>query len=130
MVLEYLPGTHTLQADFPAKILYFPASHPSHCPPSAPVNPASHTQSVCSSLPSAELDWAKHGWHTSETAATAVENCPMPQFMHALASIAVWNVPAAHAVHSRPPSPKKPALHTQSVFFVLASAALELGRQD
>jgi len=43
-VVEYWPGKHTAQVSFPDEILYLPASHATHGPPLAPVNPALQIQ--------------------------------------------------------------------------------------
>ena len=44
----------------PAVSLYLPATHAVHSPPSGPVYPALHLQSVNVSLPAVELEFAGH----------------------------------------------------------------------
>jgi hypothetical protein len=51
-VLEYESAGHSVHAADPGLDLYDPARHPEHGPPSGPVYPASHTQSVMRALPS------------------------------------------------------------------------------
>eukprot|EP00961_Rhodomonas_salina_P218340 2950370-Rhodomonas_salina.1 len=50
----------------PLITLKLPASHAAHCPPSGPVYPALHRQSVTTPLPVSELDRfpAGHAMHT------------------------------------------------------------------
>jgi hypothetical protein len=53
---ELVPSGHVEQPPVPDTALYVPASHALHAtPPEVAVYPATHTQSVTSSLPSAEL---------------------------------------------------------------------------
>jgi len=44
-VREYFPATQLLHAADPNAILYFPATHKAHGPPSGPVDPALQVQS-------------------------------------------------------------------------------------
>ena len=41
----------SVQPALPGSVLYFPAAHVVHAPPSGPEKPATHTQSVAASLP-------------------------------------------------------------------------------
>ena len=59
-VVEYLPLLHSVQASEPVLILYFPATHAVHVPPSLPVKPASQMQSMRSLLPSGAMELAGH----------------------------------------------------------------------
>ncbi len=43
---EYLPSLHPVHATVPVTVLYFPAAHAAHVPPSGPVNPRLQTQLV------------------------------------------------------------------------------------
>ena len=53
---EYLPAPQSRHAAEPVPILYFPAPHAVHAPPSGPEKPATHTQSVGASLPVAACE--------------------------------------------------------------------------
>ena len=50
--VEYCPAAQLLQTASPAAILYFPATHLTHEPPSRPVEPALQVQAVETELPS------------------------------------------------------------------------------
>mgnify|MGYP007083791800 CR=1 FL=1 len=60
---EYCPATQLLHAADPNTILYFPATHEVHGPPSGPVEPALQVQSVETKLPVRELEFAGHCMH-------------------------------------------------------------------
>eukprot|EP00960_Hanusia_phi_P064838 765933-Hanusia_phi.AAC.2 len=49
-----------MQVDDPITLLYFPVGHASHGPPSAPVYPLLHLQSVIMSLPESEFENTGH----------------------------------------------------------------------
>ena len=51
---EYLAASHSVQATDPLVALYLPAAHARQAPPSGPVYPALHLQSVMSPLPTAD----------------------------------------------------------------------------
>ena len=57
--VEYLPTSHVVQGSDPDKALYLPASQLKHGPPSLPVKPAMHLQSVIDSLCSSA--WLQDG---------------------------------------------------------------------
>ena len=76
--------------------LNVPATHAAHAPPSAPLQPAWHTQLVRATLPGAEL-------------------APAAQVLHAAEPEAFLNVPAGQSVHVCPSAPVAPGLHRQSV---------------
>ena len=59
-VVEYLPLWHSVQSSEPVPILYVPATHAVHVPPSLPVWPASQIQSASSLLAAGELELAGH----------------------------------------------------------------------
>ena len=73
-----------------------PAPHAAHGPPSGPVYPALHIQSIPASLPTALMEFAG-------------------QFTHAALPVSTLNFPATHAVHAPPSAPVKPAAHLQFV---------------
>jgi len=72
-VVEYLPAPQSMQAALPTPVLYLPAPQSTHVPPSSPVQPALHVQSVCASLASGALEFGGHPWHTLDAAPTTVE---------------------------------------------------------
>ena len=90
---ELVPSGHSEHSPTPVVALYSPASHAVHSTPSyVALYPTTHSQSVKSSLPDAELVPAGH-----------VEQFPAP---------AAEKVPASHASHSLLPSFEKvPAAH-------------------
>ena len=82
------------------------SEHPTHAPPSGPEYPASHTQSVNSSLPAAELECKGHRLQLSDPAVAL-------------------NVPAVHSLHATPfESAVYPGRHAQSVSSLLPAAEL------
>jgi len=93
---ELVPSGHVKHSPAPVPALYLPASHAVHgTPPDKAVYPATHTQSVKSSLPAAELVCEGH-------------EVQFPDPVTAL------NVPASHAAHPPPPAPVNPAEHWHS----------------
>ena len=123
--MEYFPARQLLHAASPDAVLYFPAAHAVHAPPSGPVDPALQAQAVASLLAAGASERVGHHWHTSETAPTAVEYCPATQLLHAAGPDAILYVPATHTVHVPPWTPAKPALQIQSIASLLASGAYE-----
>jgi len=91
----------------PAASLYVPATHAVHSPPSGPVCPALHLQSVRASLPVADVELDDG------------------QAMHPALPAASLYVPATHAVHSPPSGPVYPALHLQAVTLSFPAADVE-----
>ena len=61
---EIFPGLHSKQSNDPFTALYFPSSHISHGPPSGPVNPATHAQSVMLLLPASDVAFEAHSVHS------------------------------------------------------------------
>ena len=55
-VIRYLPAPQSVQPALPAAVLYLPAMHAVHVPPSGPEKPATHTQSVAASLPGVDCE--------------------------------------------------------------------------
>lgn len=80
----------------PESVLYFPAAHGAHSPPSGPVKPASQTQSVTVVLAWGDVLPPGHWVHSEEP------------------ELALY-VATAHGVHSPPSGPVKPITHWQSV---------------
>jgi hypothetical protein len=60
MADECLPSAQSVHAAEPVNILYFPATHASHVPPSGPVNPRLHTQLVSAVDPATDCESAGH----------------------------------------------------------------------
>jgi hypothetical protein len=131
-----------MQAPSPAALLYSPAPHAVHAPPSAPVQPALQVQFVILMLAIGESELAGQPWHSnSPIADTALLYFPVSQFEHGPPSGHTitghqhadapsseyeipmhWmhgsdpgnalNVPAGHGAHTSPKG-MCPALHTQ-----------------
>ena len=118
-VLEYLPLPQSVQSSEPVPILYVPATHAVHVPPSLPVKPASQMQSVRSLLAWGASELAGHASHTSDVAPTVDEYLPLPQSVHVSEPVLILYFPATHAVQVPPSLPVKPALQVQSVWTVL-----------
>ncbi len=55
-VVEYAPAPQSRHVEAPVIILYFPASHAAHLPPSGPVYPGLHRQLVRRLIPLIELE--------------------------------------------------------------------------
>jgi len=58
-----MPAAHAVHVALPDAVLYLPATHSEHEPPSGPVEPALHVQSVETKLPDGELEFAGHCMH-------------------------------------------------------------------
>ncbi len=70
----------SVQAADPVGVLYFPATHAAHGPPSGPVDPVLQVQLVKAALPAGELEFDGQAMHVELAAApTAVEYVPTPQ---------------------------------------------------
>ena len=91
-VLKYFPTSHSKQDAEPSTSLYLPAPHAKQGPPSCPVYPALHLQSVTSSLPICETVLLGHSEHAAD---------PGP----------VLNLPSEHQSHGPPSGPVEPAAH-------------------
>ena len=89
------------QALDPDALLYLPASHSMHRPPSGPVEPALHLHAAKAVLCSFELE-------------------PAGQLLQSAAPVVLLYLPASHAVHVPPSAPDKPALQVQFVIVTLA----------
>ena len=105
-VTEYVVIPQPVHAALPLLVLYLPATHPEHTPPSGPVNPALHTQAAIAELDTPELEFATHDTHVAEAVApTASEYVPTPQSMHTALPPLVLYFPATHAEQTPPSGP-------------------------
>jgi ABC-type cobalt transport system substrate-binding protein len=115
-VVEYVPAPQSVHAAAPVDVLYFPAAHAVHVPPSGPVEPVLQVQLVEAALPASELESDGQALHVVLAAAfTVVEYVPAPQSVHAAAPVDVLYFPATHAVHVPPSGPVEPVLQVQLV---------------
>jgi hypothetical protein len=103
---EYLPASHSAQAAEPGELLYLPAPHASHAPPSGPVYPALHWHLA---LPAALPEKAGHAVHPVEPGDALY--VPSQQPVHSLEPGESLYLPAPHATHAPPSGPEYPALH-------------------
>ena len=126
-ISEYLPTTQSVHGKDPAPVLYFPATHNWHPPPSGPVAPALHVQAVETGLPAAENEFTGHAEHvTSEVAAEESEYFPGSQSVQGPTPSDSLCLPAAQCVHAPPSGPEYPALQRQSAKASLAAGEIEL----
>jgi len=95
------------QATLPGDALYVPAAHPTHRPPSAPVQPATQRQAASVLLLAGE---------------TVCAGQPRQPALPG----SVLYVSAAHPAHAPPLAPCHPALHTQAVTARLLAGEREL----
>ena len=119
---EYFPAGQVVHGAAPASGLYFPAAHGAQGPPSAPLCPAPHLQSVTRVLPLGEL--ADSG-QLEQAPAPGAEYFPAGQVVHAAAPASGLYFPAAHGAQGPPSAPLCPAWHLQSVARVLPLGELE-----
>ena len=84
-------------------VLYVPAVHAVHRPPSGPEEPVLHVQLVKAELPAGELEFVGQVMHV--ITATAVEYVPAPQSVQLADPVDVLYFPATHAVHVPPLGP-------------------------
>ena len=101
-VVEYAPAPQSRHVEAPVIILYFPASHAAHIPPSGPVYPGLHRQLVRRLLPLRESECSGQLSHTSTSAEpkTALY-VPAPQSIQlpaAEAPVLVRYLPASQLV--------------------------------
>ena len=99
-----------MQAPSPAALLYSPAPHAVHAPPSGPRQPALQVQLLKTVLCSGELDSAG-------------------QLLQLTAPDTLLYLPAPHAVHAPPSDPDQPALQVQLLKAVLCGGELEFAGQ-
>jgi hypothetical protein len=113
---EYKPTPQSVHATLPLLVLYFPATHPKHTPPSGPVNPALQVQAAITELDAAELEFNGHDTHVAEAVApTVTEYEPTPQSVHATLPLTVLYLPATQSEHD-PSGPVFPEAHTKTQF--------------
>lgn len=124
--IEYVPVKQFVHAALPLMVLYFPATHEVHRPPSEPVKPALQTQAATAELVFGEFEFAGHARHVEASVApTAMEYVPAKQSVHATLPLIVLYFPATQEVHRPPSGPVKPALQTQALTAELAVGELE-----
>jgi hypothetical protein len=89
---EYVLAMQSVQPALPGFALYVPAPQAAHAPPSGPEKPATHTQSLCASLPVAACEELGQVWQVPP----AVEYVLTLQSRHC--SPDVVDLPAIHCV--------------------------------
>jgi len=100
MLVEYLPAPQSVHATEPVVVLYFPAAHAKHVPPSGPVNPRLQTQSVSASLPMTDCELEGQLRQVlAVVAPVVVEYLPAMQSEHSSKFKPVLYFPATHAMH-------------------------------
>lgn len=108
-VAENVPAAQSVHAKLPLLVLYWPAAHAEHGPPSAPVYPALQAQAAAAELALGELELVAQGVH------------------RALPVVDLYD-PMVHAVHGPEVSPfihVYPTLHVHA-----ATAELGLGESE
>ncbi len=116
----------SVHVTLPLVVLYLPATHPEHIPPSGPVNPALQVQAAMTELDSAELEFAGHDTQTVEAVApTATKYEPTPQSVHATLPLVVLYFPVIQVEHTPPSGPVNPALHVQAEMTELDTTEFE-----
>jgi len=124
---EYVPAPQDVHPAVPLAILYVPAAHGEHTPPSGPVDPALQVQSATASLELGELELPGHVRQAAAAvAADVAEYVPTPQDVHPALPLAILYVPAAHGEHTPPSGPVNPALQVQAVIAELKLGELKL----
>jgi len=83
----------------PVLILYFPATHSAHVPPSSPCVPALHIQALASLLAAGAFVFTGHPTQVFVTAATMAEYWPATQLVHIAFPGAILYLPYTHAAH-------------------------------
>jgi hypothetical protein len=73
VLVEYVPAPQSAHAALPLAILYFPATHAAHGPPSGPVKPILQAQALIAELPPGELVPAGHETHTFDDCVATVK---------------------------------------------------------
>ena len=114
---------HPWQTPDPSVLLYLPASHASHGPPSGPDQPALQVQSAEAVLCAGEFEFAGHAEQVDEP--VVFEYVPLSQTLQTAFPLTSLYLPASHAVQFPPFCPKKPALQEQLVFDTLPDGAFE-----
>ena len=109
----------------PRALLYVPAAHITHVPPSGPYDPALQIQSVFSPLPAGESDRTGHAWHVLSVAPDSVEYSPGLQLVHGVVPASILYVPGTQTSHLPPSGPLVPALHVHNSMSYLPSLLFE-----
>ncbi len=95
---EYVPTPQDVHPALPLAILYVPAAHGEHGPPSAPVYPALQVQSATASLALGELELPGHVTQVDAAVAPVeAEYVPAPQLLQASGPSVFLKVPAMHS---------------------------------
>ena len=130
-IVEYVPPAQRAQEAEPGEILYVPAVQIVQDPPSGPLDPLLHVQSLRASLPDGDDDWEGQLKHMlAVVAPEIVEYLPMPQLMHVLDEPGeILYMPATHSEHGPPSGPSAPALQVQAVAMRLPTGELEFDGQ-
>ncbi len=112
---EYAPAGQAMHALDPGTVLYWPAAHAGHRPPSGPVYPALQEQAAIAELDAAAFAFAGHTVHVDEVfAPTACEYVASPQSAHAALPVTILYFPATHVAQTPPSAPVLPALQVQA----------------
>ena len=123
---QYVPAPQSMHRADPVDVLYVPAVHAVHSPPSGPEEPALQVQLVKAELPPGELEFVGQVMHV-EIAVTAVEYVPVPQSVHD-ASAACPEVtpylPALQAVHDDSVDPPVPTRYLPAMQAVHDASAV------
>ena len=130
--MEYLPGAQLLHSSFPGGILYLPATHSVHGPPSGPVDPALQVHAVEIEPPGGASERAGQATHTFVTAPTASEYVPVPQSLHSALPDASLYLPAAQFKHVSLSSvtvylPAAQSEHAEAPIYVIVTFAAVKG---
>jgi hypothetical protein len=129
-VAEKVPATQSVQTTLPLLVLYLPATHPEHTPPSAPVNPALQVQAAMTELDTAEFEFTGQLTQLEiAVAPAATEYEPTPQSVHVTLPLLVLYLPATHPEHTPPFAPVYPALQEQPAIAELDTAEFEFTGQ-
>ena len=119
----YVPAAQLVHAKLPMTVLYFPAAHTLHAPPSDPVKPILQSQ-LLDLTTDCELLGQLLQVATAVAPVAAEYVLALQSVQPALPEFALY-LPAPHAAHAPPSGPEKPATHTQSVGASLPCTACE-----
>ena len=107
VAVPYVPATQSVQLEWAARVLYLPAPHAVHAPPSGPDQPALQVHCVKLELPADELEFVGQSLQLADP-------------------VDALYFPATHAVHVSPSGPAEPALQEHAVKEVLPADTLEV----
>lgn len=89
-VAEYMPAAQSSHTALPVVVLYLPATHVVHGPPSGPEKPLLQVHTNTVELAIGELELSGHARHVAaDVAASVGEYVPDPQLVHAAEPVAV-----------------------------------------